>query len=330
MPINPSGINIFSPKIADAALVRKFVSQNGRGYVAVNIYDGAKSVDPDPNTITLQIWFNDISNALLTTGNDDRGTLVATIQSADIQKEETGKYFYDIGPEFTGTRGVLYVQWTYSVNGTQFTFNDYLQILDQMPLYDSLNPFERSVVESVSWMFGDLFDSTEGGPYLIEPFQTHFDYERMAQMARLAVNRMNLIGYPITNYGFGPGGLQNPPPDWHGLVIFGTYLELVRHLRDSYVEIPLFQQMNVTYTDRRDYFNRWSQVWQSEWPDFQRMVKMQKRSLLNLASGSLLVAGGIFGPNSGLFINSMYSSQVRSFRFYPAAFAINFGSLGFR
>jgi len=87
--------------------------------------------------------------------------------------------------------------------------------------------------------------------------------------------------------------------------------------------------MNVTYTDRRDYFNRWTQIWQSEWPDYQRMVKMQKRSLLSLAAGSLLVAGGIFGANSGLFINSMYSSQVRSFRFYPAAFAVQFGSGGF-
>lgn len=327
MPINPSGINIFSPKIADSALVRKFVSQNGRGYVGVNIYDGRDSVDPDPGSIGLQIWLNDISNALLAPPNDDRGTLVATIGAAEIQKEETGKYYYDIGPALTGNRGVLYVQWTYSVNGTQFTFNDYLQILDQMPLYDSLNTFERSVVEAVSWMFGDLFDSTEGGPYLIEPFQTHYNYERMAQMALLAVNRLNLIGYPITNYGFGPGS-QNPPPGWQGLVVFATYLELVRHLRDSYVEIPLFQQMNVTYTDRRDYMTRWSQIYQSEWPDFQRMVKMQKRSLLNLAGGSLLVHGGIFGPNSGLFINSMYSSQVRSFRFYPAAFAISFGSMG--
>lgn len=324
MSTEPSGINVFSPKISDEALVRKFVSRNGRGYVGVNIYDGSKSVDPDASTINLQIWFRDTTD----TSQEGSGTLVATIGPNEIQKEETGKYFYDIGPEFTGNRGVLYVKWTYMVSGVEFSFSDHLQILDQMPVYDSMNPFERSVVEAVSWMFGDLFDSTEGGPYLIEPFQTHFDYERIAQMEMLAVQRLNLIGYPITNYGVGPGR-QNPPPDWQGLMIFGTYLEVVKHLRDSYLEIPLFQQMNVTYTDRRDYFNRWTQVWQSEWPDYQRMVKMQKRSLLNLASGSLLVAGGIFGANSGLFINSMYSSQVRSFRFYPAAFAIQFGSMGF-
>lgn len=323
MPIEPSGVNVFSPKIADEALVRKFVSRNGRGYVGINIFDGAKSVDPDANSMTLQIWFKDVSDETEGTGN-----LVATITPEEIQKEETGKYYYDIGPELTNNRGVLYVKWSYRVNGDSFTFSDYLQILDQMPLYDSFNPFERSVVEAVTWMFGDMFDSTEGGPYLIEPFQSHFDYERIAQMARLATQRMNLIGFPITSYGLGPG-TQNPPPNWQGLLIFGTYLEVVKHLRDSYLEIPMFQQMNVTYTDRRDYFNRWTQVWQSEWPDYQRMVKMQKRSLLNLAGGSLLVQGGIYGPNSGLFINSMYSSQVRSFRFYPAAFAIQFGSIGF-
>lgn len=324
MPVEPSGINVFSPKIADEALVRKFVSRNGRGYVGINVFDGTNSVDPDANSLSLEIWFRDTSDV----SQDGQGTLVATVGPTEIQKEETGKYFYDIGPEFTGSRGVLYAKWSYTVNGVAFTFNDHLQILDQMPLYDSFNPFERSVVEAVSWMFGDLFDSTEGGPHLIEPFQTHFDYERIAQMTKLAMYRMNLIGFPVTNYSVGPGG-SNPPPDWHGLLIFGTYLEVVKHLRDSYVEIPIFQQMNVTYTDRRDYFNRWTQIWQSEWPDYQRMVKMQKRSLLNLSSGSLLVAGGIFGPNSGLFINSMYSSQVRSFRMYPAAFAIAFGSIGF-
>lgn len=325
MPIQPSGVNVFSPKISDEALVRKFVSQHGIGYVGINVFNGSKSVDPDAGSISLQIWFRDTLEFPVT---DEGGTLVATIGPEDIQKEAVGKYYYDIGPSLTGNRGVLYAKWIYSVNNVQFTFNDYLQILGQMPLYDSFNPFERSVVESVSWMFGDMFDSTEGGPHIIEPFQTHFDYERMAQMAKLAVARMNLIGYPITNYGLGPES-SNPPPDWHGLVIFATYLEIVKHLRDSYLEIPIFQQMNVTYTDRRDYFNRWNQVWQSEWPDFQRMVKMQKRSLLSLASGSLLVAGGIFGPNSGIFLNSMYSAQVRSFRMYPAAAAIAFGAQAF-
>ena len=325
MPIQPSGVNVFSPKISDEALVRKFVSQHGVGYVGINVFDGSNSVDVDPGSISLEIWFKD---ALESPPQEGNGTLVDTLGPDDIKREDVGKYYFDIGPSFTNNRGVLYAKWTYAVNNVQFTFDDYLQILDQMPLYDSFNDFERSIVEAVSWMFGDLFDSTEGGPHIIEPFQTHFNYERMAQMARLAVNRMNLIGFPITNYGMGPDS-SNPPPDWQGLVIFGTYLEIIKHLRDSYVEIPIFQQMNVTYTDRRDYFNRWNQVWQEEWPDFQRMVKMQKRSLLNLASGSILVAGGMFGPNAGLFINSMYSSQVRSMRFYPAAFAIQFGSLGF-
>lgn len=319
MPTDPSGVSVFSPKIADEALVRKFVSQNGAGYVGINIYNGANSVDPDTGSLSLQIWYRDVINL---PNEEGQGELVATISANDITKEETGKYYYNIGPSLTTNRGILNVQWTYTVNGVQFTFNDHLQVVEQMPLYDTFSPAEKAVVETVSWMFGDLFDSTEGGPHLIEPFQTHFNYERMAQMAKLAVSRMNLIGYPVTNYGMGPGA-QSPPPDWNGLVIFGTYLEIVRHLRDSYVEIPIFQQMNVTYTDRRDYFNRWTQVWQSEWPDFQRMVKMQKRSLLNLAGGSLLVAGGIFGPNSGIFLKSAYSSQVRSMRFYPASPAIS-------
>lgn len=329
--VDPSGITIYSPKISDEALVRKFVSQNGRGYVALNIFDGVNSVDPDPDTMQLQVWFNDVTQEPPST--DPRGALIITVDSTEIQREDTGMYWYDIGPQFTQYRGTLYVTWTYQVNSIAFTFNDYLQILDAMPLYDSLNPSEQSIVEQVSWMFGDLFDSTEGGPYLIEPFQTHFNYERIAQMETIAVTRFNLTGNPPTTYGVGPGA-QSLDPQFQGLIVIGTYIEVLRHLVRSYTEIPLFQQMNVTYTDRRDYFSRWQSVLQDELTGggsgkgYASMVSMAKRSLLSLSSGSILAAGGIYGPNAGLFINSMYSAQVRSFRFYPAAFAIAFGGFG--
>lgn len=327
MPItDPSGSGIHSPKISDEALVRKFVSQNGRGYIALNIFDGVNSVDPDPNTIMVQVWFNDVT----VPSTDPRGTLIVTADSTQIQREETGKFWFDIGPENTQFRGTLYATWTYQVNGISFTFNDHLQILDAMPFYDTLSPAEKSVVEQVSWMFGDMFDSTEGGPYLIEPFQSHFNYERIAQLQRIAVTRFNVTANPPTTYGVGPGS-QAVDAQFQGLIVIGTYIEVLRHLIRSYTEIPLFQQMNVTYTDRRDYFQRWQAVLDDEMSGshtgkgYPAMVAMAKRSLLSLSNGSILAAGGIYGPNAGLFISSSYSAQVRSWRFYPAAFAIAFG-----
>lgn len=320
----PSGIAVFSPKIRDQSIVRKFVSQGGRGYIAVNLRDGTSSIDADPNTLALKVWYlNPLEQ--FPTSDDPRGSVIVDVDADAIQREELGHYFYNIGPEHTANRGVLTAQWSYSVGGNDFTFYDHLQILEQMPFYDSLQDSEKYVVERVSWMFGDLFDSTEGGPHLIEPFQTHFNYERVAQLSSLAAERINLTGYPATNWGVGPG-TQTVPLNFNGLLVFGTYLEVLRHLMRSYVEIPDFVGMNVTYTSRKDYLQRWESIYQLEAPQFEAMVKRAKRSLLQLGRGSILVGGGIYGPSANLFIRSMYSSQVRSFRFYPSAWAVAFGS----
>lgn len=323
----PTGIAVYTPKLANEALVRKFVALNGQGYVAINIWNGTAEVDPDPGTLSLQVWYADPTLEFPAT-NDPRGTQIINVDSTAINKVDTGKYDYAIGPTYTGQRGVLTAIWTYQVNGEQYTFTDYLQILDQMPTYDRLGEGDRSIVEQVSWMIGDLFDSTTGGPHLIDEFQTHFDYERIAQLAQVATTRFNYIGFPVTTYEFGASATSATGGQFSGLLVIGTYLEIVRHLMRSYVEIPIWQQMNVTYEDRSQYQQRWTAIFDSEWPDYQKMVMMAKRQLLQLGRGSLLLAGGIFGPGGGrgLFLFSPMNAALRAFRFYPAAPAISFPS----
>jgi hypothetical protein len=95
----------------------------------------------------------------------------------------------------------------------------------------------------------------------------------------------------------------------------------------SYTEIPVFQGANVTIADRRDYQMRWNTIFTQEWPEYQSYVKMAKRKLLSLGRGALLVGGGIYGGNAlGIFQAGTYASQVRSWRFYPAAPAISWGA----
>lgn len=322
----PSGVAVWSPKITNSALARKFVSLNGYGYVAITIYNGQTAVDPDPGTLGLQVWFNDVTNpdATLT---DPRGTEVINITDpTQITRADVGMYHYAIGPEYTGSIGVLTAQWSYSVGGEAFTYADYLQITEQMPLYETLTDAEKGLVEQVNWMLGDLFDSTTGGPHLMDEFQTHFTSERIAQLAQVATTRFNYIGFPVTDYTF--GGTSSGQGGFTGLLVIGTYLEVVRHLVRSYTEIPMWQNMNVTYEDRRDYMSRWKQILDDEWADYETMVKMAKRSLLQLGRGALLLGGGYFGMNGGrgLFLFSPYSALARSFRFYPAAPAISFPS----
>lgn len=329
MPINPSGIGVVSPKVRDSSVVRRFVSQGGRGYISVGIFNGTDPVDPDPDTVSLRVWYRD-PTVEFPSSDDQRGSIVLEADGEDIKRADVGKFYFDIGPELTRQRGVLTAEWTYLVDGKTFQFNDYLQILDQMPFYERLSEQEKAVVEQVSWMFADLYDSTEGGPHLLDEFQTHFGYERIAQLSAIAVTRINTIGFgrPTT---FGVGPETTPPPEtFTGLVIIGTYLEVIKHLIRSYTEIPARPNMNVTYVDRRDYAQRWQQIYQMEYPEWKSAVKMAKLSLLNLGRSSLLVSGGMYtsGGRSGPFMLSPWSAQVRAFRFYPAAPAMAWGARG--
>lgn len=323
----PSGIGVYSPKIRDSSVVRKFVSQGGTGYLALMVYDGQNPVDPESGTVALKLWYNSTDPA--TPSSDPRGTLVLSVDdhtgSNIIQKESTGRFFYNIGPQFTQQRGVLVAEWTYEVNGNDFTFTDYLQILDQMPLYDTLNEQSKFVIESVSWLFADLFDSTEGGPFLGENFQTHFTYERLAHLLSAAIGRINLTGQPPTNYTLQPGG-QTLPKEWTSLLVWSLRLEVIRHLMRSYTEIPNFTNMNVTYTDRRDYTQRWKVILDEEKPDLEKAITNAKRSLLSLSRGALIVAGGYYGGSTSLFMSGLQVAAQRSFRFYPAAPVVLFGT----
>lgn len=330
MAEQPSGAAVYSPKIRDQALVRKFVSQYGSGYVAIDIRNTTGSVNADAGTVRLKLWYRDPTEEIPST-TDLRG--VQVLDTTAVNHPETGKYDFSIGPEHTSQRGLLTAEWTYKVGGKDFTFIDNLQVLNHMPLYDSLDDERRHIIEQVSWMIGDFYDSTEGGPHLIDEFQTRFDYERMTMLMGRAVVRMNTTGFPVQSWSITPQNSTTaanagyPPSIFSGLLVLGTYLEVIRHLRDSYVEIPNRPNMNVTYTDRRDYSQRWSQILASEWPEYVKMVKMNKRKLLNLGRGSILVAGGIYGGNAtGLFQYGTYASQTRAFRFYPSAPSVSWPS----
>jgi hypothetical protein len=331
----PTGINVYPPKIRDQSVSRKFVSQYGPGYLALGVFDFStqQPVDPDVGSVTLKVWYNSTIQEFPPT--DPRGIQIISVDDhtpGDIilreldaaGNPEPGKFYYNIGPQHTQERGVLVAEWNYDVGGSPNIFMDYLQILDQMPVYDRMSEENKVLIEQCSWFFADLFDSTTGGPWLQENFQTHFGFERMAQLLGQAVMKFNVIGYPITNYGITPDAAP-VPANFSAILLWGFKLEVIRHLMRSYTEQPNYPNATITWTDRRDYVKRWQDILDEEKDDYLRAVKMSKRGLLNLARGALLVAGGIFGGGArGIFINGMgfYASMARSARFYPASFAI--------
>jgi hypothetical protein len=314
----------FSPKLRDHSVARKFVAQNSRGYMALGVFgaDG-EPLDVDSGSLTLSVFFDDLSGL----NTDPRGVLMVTVDETSIVRDDVGMYHYDIGPEWTRKVGLMTAEWTYTASGSEFKYLDNMQILEQMPEYERLRPEGKRIVEQVSWFFGDLFDSTAGGPWLQENYQTHFSYERIAFLAQQATMKFNMTGFPVTAYGVTPDE-KKLPRNLTQIIVWGTKLECMRHLALSYIEQPNLQNVQTNITDRRDYQQRWNEQLDKEEPQFEKAITMAKRGLLSLGRGALLVSGGIYGGGmkGGIFIPGLYAQQTRAFRFYPASFAVGIGN----
>lgn len=318
-PYYAQGEYTYSPKMRSQSVLRKQVPLGGVGYVALAVFRDRTPVDAD--TVAVRIFRKADWESF--TETDALGELVLEATGAAVVRDDVGHYHVEVGPAVTGTKAYLTALWTYTVGDATLTYTEHLEVREAMPTYDTLTDAEKVVVEQVSWLFADLFDSTNGGPHLLEPFQTHFGYERIAQLMQLGTLRLNTGAAPVTRWFVGAGRGTRLPQGMHGMLTLATHLEVLKHLMRSYVEQPEFRGMNVTYTDRRDYLQRWQSIYQTEKADFDSALKLAKRSYLSLGRGSVLVSGGIYGGGAkGPFVPGMYAAQVRSFRFYPAAPAV--------
>jgi len=315
------GLGVFSPKVNSFSIARKQISQNGAGVLGLRIV-GTDGTLVDATGVAVIIYLDpdfDETNAF--PDENPLGTELADYTGTQVVREGQGVYSVQIGQDISKDRGNLTAVWSYTVEGHSFLYTDYLQVIEHMPHYDLLREDEKDIVEQVTWMFADLFDSTNGGPNLTENFQTHFGYERIAQLMKFAMIRINTQGVPLMNFGVGEGDTRLPD-QFTGLMVMATYLEVMLHFVRSYVEQPDFKGMAVTYTDRRDYYQRWKQLYDDEKRNFDKQLIYAKRKFLSLGSGSLLVAGGIFGGAGRYFRSGTYSAQLRSQRFYPYASAV--------
>lgn len=303
--INYPAPDTVSPRFYSSTVVRKQVSLGSVQKVGIQTTDEsgtARSVDQ----ILLRVY--------------DKDNLIHTYE--DVENPSTGTYTVNVGPPVTTSKRLLTLVWSYTLGEHTVEFVDELIVLERMPTYESLNDSEKLVVEQVNWLFDDLFDSTEGGTFLAENYQSHFNYERVAQLATRALQKINITAQPLTRYVFGGTGSGGSrlPTKYHGVLISATYLEVLRHLIRSYVEIPEFRNMSTTYTDRRDYMQRWRAVLDEERQELDNAVTLMKREHLNLGGGALLVSGGMYGSSGRTaFYPGLFNSLTRGSRLYPVA-----------
>lgn len=316
-PYTYDGLVNWSPKLRSRSLVWRPLPQAQHGEIGITVQGDTGPVDA--TTIRCQLILDPDFDAAETEDISipPEGTVIATFENDDIIRQDVGVYTIPLTPAHTRERGNLSAVWTYTAQGFESGFVDHFRITEYMPTYHALRDWEQGAVDTVMFMLGDLFDSTDGGPNLQETYQSKFGPERVAQLLQVAVTRINSTGQPFTSFGIGPG-TQEVHQSLRGLVTIGLYLEVLRHLIRSYVEQPEFRNQQINYTDRRDYMNRWQSILQEEGRDYNKQLALAKRTLLGLGNGSLLVSGGIYGSGRGMF-KGTYGMQQRGARFWPAA-----------
>ena len=162
------------------------------------------------------------------------------------------------------------------------------------PFADEPTPTSVQLITGAVWLrLEDLFDATEGGPWLRDKTLSNFDENKIAALIPEALMDINLQMPPstldinfFTNGNTSPGDMTNPNMP---MLVQATLVKTIKHLMRSYAEQPDLAGAQVVWEDRRKYTQMWQSIYQIEYQDYISNVRLWKRTLLNLGRSSLLV-----------------------------------------
>ncbi|MET7363265.1 hypothetical protein ABZS76_33175 [Streptomyces sp. NPDC005562] len=208
-----------------------------------------------------------------------------------------GEYTVRLTSKETSAPGPYVLVWAYDVAGSDEEWRVWLEVGKTAPEYDVLTEDMKGIIEQTWTRFSDLFDFATEGPHLQTYIQSNFGRNRLAQLLRLAVGRLNTVAQPFQTYTIdGDGGASFPVAKWGSLLESALYVECLRHLVRSYVEQPEVQSgSGVSRLDRRDYKDRWEDVLGVEEPVLKQQLEHFKIANMGLGRARVLVSGGVFG-----------------------------------
>lgn len=217
--------------------------------------------------------------------------------TAVADKVDTGSYVTLNSPQQTARSGLFTVRWNYALGGVNQSYESYVEIGQPNPSYDNLPEGMKDVIEMCWMRFADLYDSPAGGPHFQTYFQTHYNRGRMADLLRIAMGTLNTVSQPWTTFSVeGVGGQPFPLAQWGPLLERALYIEALKHLIRTYVEIPLIQASDsLTRLDRRDYMQRWQAILADEQATLKSQLDSFKIAQMGLGNSAILVGGGLFG-----------------------------------
>lgn len=264
--------------VDELALVeRLFISNFATPTIGVRTYIGGELADVDA----------DVTYTMLNEASE-------TVTSGTATRTAEGTYGVTLSSVHTQTPGLYLIYWDYATGSVAQVQETYIEIGQRSPNYDALPDKMKAVIENVYWRFADLFDSPLGGPHLQVYVQTNFGRDRMAQALRTAVGRLNAISAPHQTFTVDGTGKEFPVDSWGAVLEQAVYVEIIKHLKRSYVEQPDVQGVTVARFDRRDYMARWGEILNDEQEDLKPMIDQFKMAFMGLGSMSALVSGGVY------------------------------------
>lgn len=225
------------------------------------------------------------------------GEMTTEVFSREADHPGTGEYTVRLTSAETSTPGPYVLVWTYQINGQDEEWRVWLEVGKAAPEYDVLADQMKGIVEQTWNRFSDLFDFATEGPHLQSYIQANFGRNRLAQLLRLAVGRLNTVSQPFQTYTLdGDGGASFPVERWGSLLESALYVECLKHLMRSYVEQPEVQSgSGVSRLDRRDYLDRWGIILKGEEEILAKQLEVFKIASMGLGRPRVLVSGGVFG-----------------------------------
>lgn len=221
-------------------------------------------------------------------------SLVVPARDTAKKPDATGVYETTLSSVETSTPGLFYLEFLYDIGGASQEWRTDVEIPNTTAShYEALGDNDRAIVEQTWMRFSDMFDSATGGPNLGEYAQSSFGRERLAQLLKIALNRVNTSSQPPQTFSLDEGDF--PHGQWGGVLEHALYIEAIRHLIRSYSEQPSPQGLQTVRLDRSNYAQFWRSILQDELPAFEEALDNFKISSLRLGRASVLVAGGVYG-----------------------------------
>lgn len=268
--------------VAEMLGERQYVSRYSNEQIGLEVRKSGARADADGNAVTVRMEALDGSSSVF---------------ERAAERVDLGLYETNISSVESAAPGFYRMVWTYSLDGIPQTFEGIVEVGESSPAYDALDTGMKGVVEAVWLRLADLFDSPNGGPHLQVYFQTRFNRNRMAQLLRTALGTLNTVAQPHMTYTLAgpPEGNQFPYAQWGALLEQALWIEVLKHLRRSYVEQPVAEAVNVARMDRRDYMARWGEILADEVETFKGQLDGFKIAHMGLSRPHVLVSGGVYG-----------------------------------